>query len=241
MAARKIAPALAAGCIVVLKPAAETPLTALAIARILADAGVPNGVVNLVPTTDAPAVVSTWAPGRASPQDLLHRLHPGRPRPAEAGRVQGGQRLDGTGRQRAIIVTDDADLDAAVAGAIQPIPGGHELWFGRMVVGLGMGFPTRRPDGRPDPARRPTQPGTRTASTLGPSDSSTLGPYHSSGPRSQAAQETQGTAVRLTLMIGRSPRRVRRGWSHLAGLARQCGDQHRWKGGGGGPDRHVRG
>ena len=54
MAARKIAPALAAGCTMVLKPAPETPLTALAIAQIMAEAGVPPGVVNVVPTTAAP-------------------------------------------------------------------------------------------------------------------------------------------------------------------------------------------
>jgi succinate-semialdehyde dehydrogenase/glutarate-semialdehyde dehydrogenase len=50
MATRKIAPALAAGCPVVLKPAAETPLTALVIAQILAEVGVPDGVVIVVPT-----------------------------------------------------------------------------------------------------------------------------------------------------------------------------------------------
>jgi succinate-semialdehyde dehydrogenase / glutarate-semialdehyde dehydrogenase len=60
MATRKIAPALAAGCTVVLKSAAETPLTALAIAKLLTTAGVPDGVVNLVPTTDASGVVSNW-------------------------------------------------------------------------------------------------------------------------------------------------------------------------------------
>ena len=59
MATRKIAPALAAGCTVVLKPASETPLTALALTRLLVEAGVPDGVVNVVPTTDASAVVST--------------------------------------------------------------------------------------------------------------------------------------------------------------------------------------
>ncbi len=48
MAARKIAPALAAGCTVILKPASETPLTALAVADILQRAGVPAGVVNVV-------------------------------------------------------------------------------------------------------------------------------------------------------------------------------------------------
>ena len=51
MATRKLGPALAAGCTVVLKPAKETPLTALAMAEIFALAGVPPGVVNVVPTT----------------------------------------------------------------------------------------------------------------------------------------------------------------------------------------------
>jgi succinate-semialdehyde dehydrogenase/glutarate-semialdehyde dehydrogenase len=53
MATRKIAPALAAGCPVILKPAIETPLTALAIAEIMGEAGVPAGVVNVVTTTKA--------------------------------------------------------------------------------------------------------------------------------------------------------------------------------------------
>src|SRR5690349_4420145 len=60
MATRKIAPALAAGCSVVLKPASETPLTALAVARLIAEAGVPDGVVNVVPGLDAPAIVTAW-------------------------------------------------------------------------------------------------------------------------------------------------------------------------------------
>ena len=55
MATRKIGPALAAGCTVVLKPAKETPLTALAVAAILAEAGVPDGVVNVVPRPASPA------------------------------------------------------------------------------------------------------------------------------------------------------------------------------------------
>jgi succinate-semialdehyde dehydrogenase / glutarate-semialdehyde dehydrogenase len=67
MATRKIGPALAAGCTVVLKPAAETPLTALAVARILGRAGAPPGVVTVVPTTHAAEVVSTWM---ADPRSL---------------------------------------------------------------------------------------------------------------------------------------------------------------------------
>ena len=53
MATRKIAPALAAGCTVILKPAALTPLTSMAFVRVLDEVGVPAGVVNLVPTEDA--------------------------------------------------------------------------------------------------------------------------------------------------------------------------------------------
>ena len=55
-AARAIAPALASGCTIVVKPAAETPLCALAIAKLALDAGLPAGVFNIVTTTDAPAV-----------------------------------------------------------------------------------------------------------------------------------------------------------------------------------------
>jgi succinate-semialdehyde dehydrogenase/glutarate-semialdehyde dehydrogenase len=57
MATRKIGPALAAGCRVILKPASETPLTALAIAALLAEAGVPDGVVNVLPSSRSGAVV----------------------------------------------------------------------------------------------------------------------------------------------------------------------------------------
>ncbi|MFN3602991.1 MAG: aldehyde dehydrogenase family protein, partial [Dietzia sp.] len=60
MATRKIAPALAAGCTVVLKPAAETPLTALAIGELLTEAGVPDGVVTVVPTSTPADVVTAW-------------------------------------------------------------------------------------------------------------------------------------------------------------------------------------
>src|SRR5690554_2352194 len=57
MATRKIGPALAAGCTVILKPASETPLTAYAMARLGAEAGVPPGVVNVLTTTQ-PAVIT---------------------------------------------------------------------------------------------------------------------------------------------------------------------------------------
>src|SRR6266403_2049382 len=57
MATRKIGPALAAGCTVILKPASETPLTALAIASLLEEAGVPPGVVNVIPSHRSSKVV----------------------------------------------------------------------------------------------------------------------------------------------------------------------------------------
>ncbi|WP_157108642.1 aldehyde dehydrogenase family protein, partial [Aldersonia kunmingensis] len=57
MGTRKIGPAVAAGCTMVFKPAPQTPLTALALAGILEEAGLPAGVLNIVPTTDPGAVV----------------------------------------------------------------------------------------------------------------------------------------------------------------------------------------
>src|SRR5204862_4261936 len=59
MATRKIGPALAAGCTVVLKPASDTPLTMLALMPILEEAGVPAGVVNVIPSRSSGKVVST--------------------------------------------------------------------------------------------------------------------------------------------------------------------------------------
>ncbi|MBE1491550.1 NAD-dependent succinate-semialdehyde dehydrogenase [Plantactinospora soyae] len=118
MATRKIGPALAAGCSVVLKPASDTPLTALAIGAILADAGVPAGVVNVVPSRRSGPVVSAM-------------LHDRRVRKlsftgsTEVGRVLLREAADQVvntsmelGGNAPFLVLDDADLDAAVAGAM---------------------------------------------------------------------------------------------------------------------------
>lgn len=118
MATRKIAPALAAGCTVVLKPAAETPLTALAVARILAEAGVPDGVVNVVPTTDAASVVGTWlADSRVRKISFTGSTNVGRIllRQAADRVVNSSMELGGNAP---FVVTEDADLDAAVEGAM---------------------------------------------------------------------------------------------------------------------------
>ncbi|MGW4337412.1 NAD-dependent succinate-semialdehyde dehydrogenase [Rhodococcus koreensis] len=118
MAARKIAPALAAGCTVVLKPAAETPLTALAVARLLAQAGVPDGVVNVVPTLEAGEVVRTWLEddrvrklsftGSTAVGRLL--LHQAAERVLNASMELGGN--------APFVITEDADIEAAVDGAM---------------------------------------------------------------------------------------------------------------------------
>ena len=118
MATRKIGPALAAGCTVVLKPASDTPLTALLMAQILADAGVPAGVVNVLPARRSGAVVSAM-------------LHDPRVRKlsftgsTEVGRILLREAADQVvncsmelGGNAPFVVLDDADLDAAVDGAM---------------------------------------------------------------------------------------------------------------------------
>ena len=118
MATRKIAPALAAGCTVVLKPAAETPLTTLAIARLLPEAGLPDGVVNIVPTLDAPGVVEAWlADPRVRKISFTGSTNVGRIllRQAADRVVNSSMELGGNAP---FVVTEDADLDAAVAGAL---------------------------------------------------------------------------------------------------------------------------
>ncbi|MBJ7341275.1 NAD-dependent succinate-semialdehyde dehydrogenase [Mycolicibacterium sp.] len=118
MATRKVAPALAAGCTVVLKPAAETPLTALAIAELLTEAGVPKGVVNVLPTTDASAVVSTWLNDpRVRKVSFTGSTGVGRVllRQAAERIVNSSMELGGNAP---FIVTADADLDDAVHGAM---------------------------------------------------------------------------------------------------------------------------
>jgi succinate-semialdehyde dehydrogenase / glutarate-semialdehyde dehydrogenase len=118
MATRKLGPALAAGCTVVLKPAHETPLTALAIARLLEEAGVPQGVVNVV-CTDEPAPLAETVLGdpRVRKLSFTGSTAVGRrllelcaPRVVNASMELGGN--------SPFLVLDDADLDVAIAGAM---------------------------------------------------------------------------------------------------------------------------
>lgn len=118
MITRKVAPALAAGCTVVVKPAEETPLTALALARILQEAGSPPGVVNVVPTTDAAGVVSTWLDDdRVRAVSFTGSTRVGRVllRQAAERVVVSSMELGGNAP---FIVTADADVEAAVRGAL---------------------------------------------------------------------------------------------------------------------------
>ena len=78
LAGSKIAPALAAGNTVVHKPADETPLSALYMARLFKEAGVPDGVVNVV-TGIGPVAGEALLRHRGDRQGRLHRLHRGRP------------------------------------------------------------------------------------------------------------------------------------------------------------------
>ncbi|GAA5142089.1 NAD-dependent succinate-semialdehyde dehydrogenase [Nocardioides marinquilinus] len=118
MGTRKIAPAVAAGCTMVVKPAAQTPLTMLALARIVTDAGLPAGVLNVVTTSDDAGLSQAL-----QDDDRLRKVSfTGSTR---AGRIlvrQSAERLQRVsmelGGNAPFLVFDDADLDAAVDGAM---------------------------------------------------------------------------------------------------------------------------
>jgi succinate-semialdehyde dehydrogenase / glutarate-semialdehyde dehydrogenase len=118
MATRKIGPALAAGCTVVLKPASETPLTALAVAGILQEAGVPAGVVNVVQTSSpGPTVAAMMADPRVRKLSFTGSTEVGRLLLAQAARTVTNCSME-LGGNAPFIVFDDADVDAAVDGAM---------------------------------------------------------------------------------------------------------------------------
>ena len=118
MITRKVAPALAAGCTVVIKPAELTPLTALAAAELAQRAGFPAGVINVVTGMDAPAIG-----GVLCESDIVRHLS--FTGSTEVGRILMAQCAPTVkklalelGGNAPFIVFDDADLDSAVEGAL---------------------------------------------------------------------------------------------------------------------------
>ena len=118
MITRKVAPALASGCTIVVKPAAETPLCALALAKLAVDAGLPPGVLNIVTTRDAAAVGKVFCDdGRVRKLSFTGST--------EVGKILYRQCADTVkkltlelGGNAPFLVFDDADLNLAVAGAM---------------------------------------------------------------------------------------------------------------------------
>jgi len=118
MATRKIAPALAAGCTVILKPASETPLTALAIASLLEKAGVPKGVVNVIASHRSSKVVGAIINDpRVRKLSFTGSTQVGSVLLREAANTIVNCSME-LGGNAPFIVFDDADLDAAVKGAM---------------------------------------------------------------------------------------------------------------------------
>jgi succinate-semialdehyde dehydrogenase/glutarate-semialdehyde dehydrogenase len=118
MATRKIGPALAAGCPVVLKPASDTPLTMLALMPILEEAGVPAGVVNVIPSRQSGKVVSAMLHDmRVRVLSFTGSTEVGRKLLHEAADnvVKPAMELGGNAP---FIVFEDADIDAAIEGAM---------------------------------------------------------------------------------------------------------------------------
>ena len=195
MATRKIAPALAAGCTAVLKPAAETPLTALAVAALLQEAGLPAGVLNVVTTSDPGPVVEAM---------LTHR----RTRMLSfTGSTEVGRLLLRTAADRVLkcamelggnapfVVLADADVDAALEGAMvaKMRNGGQACTAAnRFFVAGARPRRLRRGAGGPD-GRGPGRPGHRGEHPVRP-------PHQRRGRR---ARSTSSCATRSTAVPGR--------------------------------------
>jgi succinate-semialdehyde dehydrogenase / glutarate-semialdehyde dehydrogenase len=119
MGARKIAPAVAAGCTMVFKPAALTPLTSLALVDIFRDAGLPDGVLNVVTTSSASSVVDPWMrSGIARKVSFTGSTDVGKVllRQAADNVMRSSMELGGNAP---FIVLADADIEKAVEGALK--------------------------------------------------------------------------------------------------------------------------
>jgi len=118
MGTRKIGPAVAAGCTMVVKPAAQTPLSMLALAQIMQEAGLPDGVLNLLTTSSSGAVMEPLIrDGRARKLSFTGSTAVGRLLLEQCAEQVLRTSME-LGGNAPFIVFDDADLDAAVDGAM---------------------------------------------------------------------------------------------------------------------------
>jgi succinate-semialdehyde dehydrogenase/glutarate-semialdehyde dehydrogenase len=118
MGTRKIGPAIAAGCTMVIKPAAQTPLSMLALAGILAEAGLPDGVLNVITTSHSGAVMEPLIrDGRARKLSFTGSTEVGRRLLEQAAESVLRTSME-LGGNAPFLVFDDADLDRAVEGAM---------------------------------------------------------------------------------------------------------------------------
>ena len=118
MGTRKIGPAVAAGCTMVVKPAEQTPLSMLALAEIMQEAGLPDGVLNVITTADpAPVIEPIIRDGRARKLSFTGSTAVGR-KLLEQCADQVMRTSMELGGNAPFVVFEDADLDAAVEGAM---------------------------------------------------------------------------------------------------------------------------
>ena len=117
MITRKLGPALAAGCTMVIKPASATPLTALAIAALSVEAGFPPGVINVIAGDAEVIATSLLDDSRVRALSFTGSTEVGKTLMAKASAHVTKLELE-LGGHAPFLVFDDADLDAAVAGAI---------------------------------------------------------------------------------------------------------------------------
>ncbi|WP_103334774.1 NAD-dependent succinate-semialdehyde dehydrogenase [Amycolatopsis sp. CA-126428] len=119
MGTRKIGPAIAAGCTSVIKPAAQTPLSMLALAGILAEAGLPEGVLNVVTTSDSGGVMEPLIrDGRARKLSFTGSTGVGRKLLEQCADKVLRTSME-LGGNAPFLVFEDADMDAAIDGAMQ--------------------------------------------------------------------------------------------------------------------------
>lgn len=118
MITRKVAPAIAAGCSIIIKPAEETPLTALLFTQVLIDAGMPSGLVNVLPTTLAsPLVAGILSDSRIRKLSFTGSTEVGRILLATAAPNVQRTSME-MGGNAPFLVFADADLGAAIDGAV---------------------------------------------------------------------------------------------------------------------------